>query len=48
MEDAACLSMRAMGEQSHGFGACLSQKAMEEQNRVVDDYRGKRGEKHHD
>ena len=22
-EDAACLSMRAMGEQSHGFKACL-------------------------
>ena len=47
VEDAACLSMRAMGEQSQGFEACLSQKAMEEQNRVVEDYRRKRGAKRH-
>ena len=40
--------MRAMGEQSQGFKACLTQKAMEEQNRVVEDYKGKRGEKCHD
>ena len=33
-EDATCLCMRTMGEQSHGFEAGLLQKAMEEQNLV--------------
>ena len=47
MEDAACLSMRAMGEQSQGFEACLRQKTMGEQNRVVEDFRGEMGEKRH-
>jgi hypothetical protein len=37
-EDAACLSMCTMGEQSYGFEACLIQKAVEEQS-LVEEYR---------
>ena len=41
MEDAACLCMRAMEEQSHRFTDCLSQKAMGEQtSSLVKDYMG--------
>ena len=40
-EDAACLCMRAMEEQSQGFTACLSQKAMVEQiGSLVEDSMG--------